>query len=176
MSSWPVSLRWIDGRMIRLRRGVEKYGLRAPGVGDDFFKAGPGRLVAEAGAKIVQQCRDLRIVHARGKSRHDRTAFALHWSQPGQYRVDDISRIRIADPGGETEIDSAVGWRPAGVMTAGASRGVDRRACGFGGSLRRRGSGLRPQLVRPSRAVRRRRAEFLCHIDGDGVDVAVRNR
>src|ERR1041385_578113 len=137
MSSWPVSLRWIDGGTIRLRRGVEKYGLRAPGVGDDFFKAGPCRLVAEAGAQIIQQCCDLRIVHAGGKSRHDRAAFALQRSQPGQYRVDDISRIRVADAGGEAEIDSAIGWRPAGLMADATRRGVARRAGGFIGGLRR---------------------------------------
>src|SRR3954464_1138996 len=103
MSSWPVSLRWFGGRIVRLRRRVEKRGLGPPGVGDDFFHAGPCRLVAEAGAQILQQRRDLRTVHAGGKSRHDRAALALYRAEARQDRIDDISRVRIADAGGEAQ-------------------------------------------------------------------------
>jgi len=63
---------------MRLRRGLKKQGLGTPGVRDDFFHAGPCRLVAEAGAYEIQQGCDLRVVKGRGKSRHDRTALALY--------------------------------------------------------------------------------------------------
>src|SRR5260221_11944115 len=113
MSSWLVSLRWIGGRMTCTGRCVESCRLGPPGVRDGFFNVAPCRLTAEARPEIIQELRDLRIAHAVGKARHDRTAFALERPHARQHDVGEVARIRPADRRTETEINPAIGRRPA---------------------------------------------------------------
>src|SRR3954469_9281238 len=120
MSSWLVSLRCLDGRIMRAGRGLEKYGLGTPCVLNRSCKLGPRMLIAEARAQIIQECRDLAVLHAGGKTRHDRTALALYWPHACQHDVGGVARVRRADRSGETEIDPAIGQWPVGLMAAGA--------------------------------------------------------
>src|SRR5947209_20207599 len=122
MSSWLVSLRWVGGGVTRACRCLEEYGLGAARFGNGFFNAGPGRLVAEASAQVVQQDCDLSVGHAGGKARHDRAGLALHGTNARQHDVSEIARIGSGDRGRETEIDPTKGRRPAGLMAGGASR------------------------------------------------------
>ena len=62
---------------MRPRLGLEKDGLHAPCVPHGLFNVAPARLVAEAAAQVVQQGRNLRVGHARAKTRHDRAALAF---------------------------------------------------------------------------------------------------
>src|ERR1700722_15672327 len=97
--SWFVSLRWIGRSVVRPRRGLEKYGLGAARVPDGLFNAGPCRLVAEARAQIVQQCSNLIVAHAAGKTGHDRTALALHGANARKHDVGGVARVGRADRG-----------------------------------------------------------------------------
>jgi len=74
-----------------------------------LFDAGPGRLLAEAPAQIVQQSRNLRVVHAGGEARHDRAAFALDRGYARQHDVDEVARIGARDRRAQREIDAAIG-------------------------------------------------------------------
>src|ERR1700738_2101569 len=101
MSSWLVSLACMRRSVFRVRRGLKKYGLRSPGVFDSLFEAGPCRLIAEPGAQIVQQRRNLGVIHAAGKARHDRAALSLDGTNARQHDVGGVARIRGADGGRE---------------------------------------------------------------------------
>src|ERR1700744_896511 len=96
MSSWLVSLRCLGPSIGRAGRGLEKYGLRAPSVLYGLFNASPWWLVAEMAAQELQQRHDLLIVHAVGKSRHDRAAFAIDRAHARQPDIDGIAWISAA--------------------------------------------------------------------------------
>src|SRR5450631_3118481 len=101
MKSWLVSLRWFGGSILGSRRCLEQYGLPLARVHDGFFNAGPWRLVAEAGTQMVEQGRNLAVVHAVGKTRHDRAAFALDRANPRQHDIGGVARIGTGDSGRE---------------------------------------------------------------------------
>src|SRR5438552_18031605 len=109
MSSWLFSLGWIGGSVTWPGRCLESQGLGMPGVGDDLFKLGPGRLVAEPRPQIFQQRHQLVVAHAGGERRHDRATFARNGPKPCEDGVDGIARVRRIDGSAETEIDAAIG-------------------------------------------------------------------
>src|SRR5712671_6772686 len=128
MSSWLVSLRWIEGSTVRLWRYLEKYGLHAPCVRNGLLDAGPCRLVAEPRAQVVQHRCNLVVVHAVSEIRHDRAAFSLHGANAREHDVGKVAGIGAGDSGAEAEIDPAIRQRPFGLVTRRAGRGVDRCA------------------------------------------------
>src|SRR5471032_2495838 len=111
MSSWLVSLGWLGRSVAWLRRSLDIGGLCAACIRDGLFDAAPCRLMAKARSQILQQRRNLLIIHAGGKPRHDRTALALDRANPRKHSVGGIARIRAADGGGERQIDPAIGQR-----------------------------------------------------------------
>ncbi len=128
--------------------------------------------MTEARPEIIQELRDLRIADAVGKARHDRTAFAFDRPHARQHDVGEVARIRPADRRTETEIDPAIGRRPAALVAGRAGRGIDR--CALRLRLRRRtGRCFRQHRFPP--AIGRRRPQHLGHIDRDGADVAGRH-
>src|SRR6266446_10960713 len=128
MSSWLVSLSWIDGSAVRLWRCLEKHGLRASCVRNGLFDAGPCRLVAEPRAQVVQHRCNLVVVHAVSEARHDQAAFSLHRANARQDEVGEVARIWASDSGAKAKIDSTKRQRPVGLVTSRADRGVDRCA------------------------------------------------
>src|ERR1044072_8531427 len=131
MSSWLVSLRLVGPCVGRARRGLKKGRLGASWFRDRALKVAPGRLTAEAQSQISEQGRNLAIVHAGGKARHDRTALALDGSHAREHDVGEVARIAGTDRGAEAEMDAAIGRRPVAVMTTGAGGDVDFAAFGF---------------------------------------------
>src|SRR4030088_1768377 len=107
MSSWLVSLRWIEGSAVWRRQYLEEHRLHASRLGNGLLSAGPCRPVREPRPEKIQQGGNLAIVHAVGKARHDGTAFALHRPNPRQHGVGRIARIWAADGGRQTKIDPA---------------------------------------------------------------------
>src|SRR3954467_15484634 len=108
MSSWLISL--------------QRYGLGSSGIADDIRCVGPGRLIAETRAQIIEQCGDLVVAHAFGKARHDRAALVRGGTKARQYDVGGVAGIRAGEGGTEREVDSTerrrtvggVAWRAGG--------------------------------------------------------------
>src|SRR5258708_39181803 len=122
MSSWLVSLRWIGRRVVGPGRYPKKRDLGAACVLNSLFNVGPGRLVAEPRPQIVQQRCNLAVIHAAGKTRHDRAALSFHASKPRQHDVGDVARVGASDGGRKRTIEPAIGQRPAGLMAWSAAR------------------------------------------------------
>src|SRR5258706_13099819 len=99
MSSWLVSLSWIDGSAVRLWRCLEKHGLHAPCVRNGLFDAGPCRSAAEPRAQVIQQRCNLVVVHAVSEAGHDRAAFSLHGANAREHDVGEVPRIGASDGG-----------------------------------------------------------------------------
>src|ERR1700759_4199190 len=105
MSSWLVPLVGVAGVFGRPRRWPEEQALRAPCVLHGLFNTVPSRLVAEPGTKELQKRHDLCVVHAVGKSRHDRAALAFDGANARYYDIGSVSGVGAAEGGAEREID-----------------------------------------------------------------------
>src|ERR1700733_4771710 len=182
MSSWLISLHGTAGNTFRPRRSLERYGFAMSCIPDDLLDAAPGRLGAEAAAEIIQQCSNLIVRHAIGKTRHDGAAFPAYGANARENDIGGITRVRRAEGRAEAKVDSAVGQRPPGLMTVCAGSLIDQCtgiiSCGrlSGDRLTLRRFDIRTRGLGSIEVILRRRPEYASHVKSDRAHVILRYR